>query len=47
MKRYFTLLTAFLGLVATVALAAPPSGYHIIKKVPIPGAGDEFANATL
>ena len=38
MKRYFTLLTAFLGLVATVALAAPPSGYHIIKKVPIPGA---------
>ena len=39
MKRYFTLLTAFLGLVATVALAAPPSGYHIIKKVPIPGAG--------
>jgi len=39
MKRYFTLLTAFLGLVATVALAAPPSGYHIIRKVPIPGAG--------
>ncbi len=39
MKRYFTLLTAFLGLVTTVALAAPPSGYHIIKKVPIPGAG--------
>jgi len=39
MKRYFTLLTAFLGLVATVALAAPPSGYHIIKKVAIPGMG--------
>ncbi|MGB2899574.1 MAG: hypothetical protein WBB89_09935 [Candidatus Acidiferrum sp.] len=39
MKHYFTLFTAFLGLVATVALAAPPSGYHIIKKVPIPGAG--------
>jgi YVTN family beta-propeller protein len=39
MKHYFTLLTAFLGLVVTAALAAPPSGYHIIKKVPIPGVG--------
>ncbi len=39
MKRKLTFPVAFLGLVATVALAAPPSGYHIIKKVPIPGAG--------
>ena len=39
MKRYFTMLAGFLSLVAMAALAAPPSGYHIIKKVPIPGAG--------
>jgi len=39
MKRNVTLLAGFLSLVATAALATPPSGYHIIKKVPIPGAG--------
>jgi len=39
MKRNVTMLAGFLSLVATAALAAPPSGYHIIKKVPIPGAG--------
>lgn len=39
MKHNFALFTATLGLVAASALAAPPSGYHIIKKVPIPGAG--------
>ena len=39
MKRNLTLLAAFLGLIATAAQAASPSGYHIIKKVPIPGVG--------
>lgn len=39
MKHNFALFTATLGLVAASALAVPPSGYHIIKKVPIPGAG--------
>jgi YVTN family beta-propeller protein len=33
------MLAGFLSLVTMAALAAPPSGYHIIKKVPIPGAG--------
>ncbi len=39
MKRNLAFLAAFLGLVATAALASTPSGYHIIKKVAIPGAG--------
>lgn len=39
MKRNFLLLGATLSLIATVVLAAPPSGYHIIKKVVVPGAG--------
>ena len=39
MKRNFTLLSFILVLAATAALATPPSGYHIIKKVPVPGAG--------
>jgi YVTN family beta-propeller protein len=39
MKRNFTLLAAALGLFATAVLAAPPSGYHIIKNVPVPGTG--------
>ncbi len=39
MKHNFALFTATLGLVAASALAVPPSRYHIIKKVPIPGAG--------
>jgi YVTN family beta-propeller protein len=50
MRRNFALLTAVLGLVAAAALAVPQSGYHVIKKVSVPGAGgwdyvtvDEFA----
>jgi YVTN family beta-propeller protein len=39
MKRNFISLAAIFGLLATAALAAPQSRYHIIKKVPIPGAG--------
>ncbi len=39
MKRYFATLAAILGLVAVAALAAPPTGYHIIKKVTVPGTG--------
>ena len=39
MKRYFTMCTTLLCLFATASLAAPPSGYHIIKKVTVPGTG--------
>ena len=39
MKRNFIMLAGFLSLAVAASLAAPPSGYHIIKKVPIPGAG--------
>jgi YVTN family beta-propeller protein len=39
MKRNFALCTAILGLFALTALAAPPSGYHVIKKVTVPGTG--------
>jgi len=39
MKRNFALLAAILGLVPTAARAAPQSGYHIIKRVPVPGTG--------
>jgi YVTN family beta-propeller protein len=39
MKRNFALLAAILGLVAVAATAAPQSGYHIIKKVVVPGTG--------
>ena len=39
MKRTLAFLAAILGLAGTATLAAPQSGYHIIKKVPIPGAG--------
>jgi len=39
MNRNLTLLAAFLGLIATAAQAASPSGYHIIKRVPIHGVG--------
>jgi YVTN family beta-propeller protein len=39
MRRNFALLTAVLGLVAAAALAVPQSGYHVIKKVSVPGAG--------
>jgi YVTN family beta-propeller protein len=39
MKRNFALLAAILGVVTTAALAAPQSGYHIVKKVKVPGTG--------
>jgi YVTN family beta-propeller protein len=39
MKRTYALLAVLLGLAAAATLAAPPSGYHIIKKVTLPGAG--------
>ena len=39
MKRYFTMCTTLLCLFAAASLAAPPSGYHIIKKVAVPGTG--------
>ncbi len=39
MKRNFAMLAAFLSLVVMAAPAAPPSGYHIIKKVTAPGTG--------
>jgi YVTN family beta-propeller protein len=41
MKRTYVLLAVLLGLAAaaTATLAAPPSVYHIIKKVNIPGTG--------
>src|SRR5258708_24722208 len=39
MKRNLALLAAILGLVATAALATPQSGYHVIKKVSVPGTG--------
>jgi YVTN family beta-propeller protein len=39
MKRNFALCAALLGFVALTALAAPPSGYHVIKKVAVPGSG--------
>ena len=39
MKRNFTVCTAILGLFAITSLASPSSGYHIIKKVNVPGTG--------
>jgi YVTN family beta-propeller protein len=33
------MLAVIVGLAVIAALAAPPSGYHIIKKVTVPGAG--------
>jgi YVTN family beta-propeller protein len=39
MRRTFAVFTVILGLAAMATLAAPPSGYHIIKKVPVPGTG--------
>lgn len=39
MKRYFTMCSMLLCLFATTALATPPSGYHIVKRVAIPGTG--------
>jgi YVTN family beta-propeller protein len=39
MKRNFVMLTVVLGLAAIATLAAPLSGYHIIKKVTVPGTG--------
>jgi len=39
MKRTFASLLLFAGLVEAKAVAAPQSGYHIIKKVSLPGSG--------
>ncbi|PYU67844.1 MAG: hypothetical protein DMG49_17665 [Acidobacteria bacterium] len=39
MKRNFTMCTALLSLFSITTLAARPSGYHIIKKVTVPGTG--------
>ena len=39
MKRNCILFAVILGLAAAATLAAPPSGYHIIKKVNVPGTG--------
>jgi YVTN family beta-propeller protein len=39
MKTKFALITAALGLAAMLVSAAPPSGYHVIKKVVVPGTG--------
>ncbi|HKV62508.1 MAG TPA: hypothetical protein VJO16_11380 [Candidatus Acidoferrum sp.] len=39
MKRTNALLAVLLSLVASAVLAAPPSGYHVIKKVNVSGAG--------
>lgn len=39
MKRTFALLTAFAALFGPRVCAAPEAGYHIIKKVALPGAG--------
>jgi YVTN family beta-propeller protein len=39
MKRNLVVFAVFLGLAATTVFGAPSSGYHIIKKVVVPGAG--------
>ena len=39
MKRTFALLTAFAALFGPRVCAAPEAGYHIIKKVSLPGGG--------
>lgn len=39
MKRKFAVLAAALAFVSVTAMAAPPSGYHLIKKVAVPGVG--------
>jgi len=39
MKRYLMVFAVLLGLVAATVFGAPSSGYHIIKKVAVPGAG--------
>jgi YVTN family beta-propeller protein len=39
MKRTYALLAVLVGLAAAATLAAPPSGYHLIKKVTLPGTG--------
>jgi len=39
MKRKFVVLAAVLAFMSVAAMAAPPSGYHLLKKVTIPGAG--------
>jgi YVTN family beta-propeller protein len=39
MRRNFAVLAAILGLVLAATSAAAQSGYHLIKKVQVPGAG--------
>jgi YVTN family beta-propeller protein len=39
MKRHLIMCTAILGFFAIATLSAPQSGYHVIKKVIVPGAG--------
>src|SRR5216684_3139483 len=39
MKRNFVILTVVLGLTAIGTLATPAPGYHIIKKMTVPGTG--------
>jgi YVTN family beta-propeller protein len=39
MRRNFAMLAVLFSLTAMAALAGPPSGYHIVKKVAVPGAG--------
>jgi YVTN family beta-propeller protein len=39
MKRNFVLLAVVLGLTAIGTLATPAPGYHVIKKVTVPGTG--------
>jgi YVTN family beta-propeller protein len=39
MKRTYALLAVLLGLAVAATMAVPPSGYHLIKKVSIPGTG--------
>jgi YVTN family beta-propeller protein len=39
MKRKFVVLAAVLAITVAVGMAAPSSGYHLIKKVTVPGVG--------
>ena len=39
MKQKFAVLAVALVFVSIAAMAAPPSGYHLIKKVTVPGTG--------
>jgi DNA-binding beta-propeller fold protein YncE len=39
MKRHFAIWAVISGIAVMAASAAPPSGYHVIKKVTVPGTG--------